>query len=488
MPVVLSIDTSLASKTGVNLKWEYSGLTEPIKEIAVSYSNNVSAGTIKSYQVHPASMEYLLPIPDELTLYIISIQVVDDAGNSHFSNSVQYTSPAELDVPQFITTTTPWYGIHNGLVISLQSNSALAVGDTVEFVLRKNTSDLFWIVKPYSPSQVYTLTAADNALLSNNNIYKVACMYQPSESSPYGIASDMSATIEMEPTNLPDALSSATLSSPISSLGVVSFQYTPPADKAEWSDNYSAQIFLYKEGVLLQTVDVAKDADNGSYEWSGLEANKTYTVDMKYTNRFGLGAGLDVLPSAFVKGLPNSFEEAAVAVAGDEQVFLIIPPLPANNGSEITHLYILIGGLAGIRTIAVDTLVDGVATLAVPNGLQLKFYIKAVNEVGQSANWSPLSNTVICFGAPSLAAAIDGKTVVATYTPNGKKLDAISCVAVDSDFSSAEASSIFVTLAPQSNLMGATTYTFDFSSFSGDVSKYIVIAVDASHSKIVNTF
>ena len=487
MPVVLSIDTSLASKTGVVLKWDYSGLTEPIKEIAVSYSNNVVAGVIKSFQVHPASTEYLLPIPQQNTLYIISLQVVDANGTSYFSNSIQYTSPLEISPPQFADV-APWHGIHNGLVITLKSTSQMEEGNTVEFVLRKNTSDLFWIVKPWNASQVYTLTANDNPLLSNNNIYKVACMYQPSDSSRFGLASDMSSTLEMEPSNLPDALAIAFLRSPISTDYQVVFTYAPPADKAEWSDNYSAQIFLYKQNVLVQTVDVAKDADSGSYVFNGLEPNKTYSVDMKYTNRFGEGAGLDVKPSALVKGLPADFTEAPVAVFGDEEVLLTIPPLPDDFGSSIDHISVYIDFLGETRNIPIDDVDTGVITLDVPNGVLLSFQVKAINEVGASVNWSPVSNAGYCTGVPTLAVVANGKSVVAEYTPNGLELDNITCIAVDSDFVSSEASSIFATLAPQSNLIGKTTYTFDFSSFSGNVSKFLVVALDAEHSTLVNTF
>ena len=62
-------------------------------------------------------------------------------------------------------------GLDDAIKITLATfANILSASDSVEFVLKRQSDNaLFWIVKPFSGTKIYTLSSADDARLSNNN-------------------------------------------------------------------------------------------------------------------------------------------------------------------------------------------------------------------------------------------------------------------------------------------------------------------------------
>jgi len=481
MPVVLSIDTSLSSQEGVHLKWEISGLTSPLKEASLIMTKTGVSDSMSLLRLDPLVSSHSLLNLDLATEYVFIIQVVDSADVVEYSNTLSTLTRTTMTAPVIKSI----YGIHDGLVVELEpSSNTLSEGDKVEFVLRKNRTELFFIVKDYSADRVYTLSAVDNVLLSNNNLYKVACMFQPAN----GVASDLSTSVDAEPTNLPNVPTIVSLTDPDEPDLSLDISYSAPVDFAEWSDNYSVNIYYSQSSSAtpeeMDKLTFAKsdaDAQNGFYRLS-VPVSARWYIKLSYTNRFGEG---EIASSnIYIKGIPDNYPSAPVVNAGDASVE-VVAPLGGldDNGSPITQLDFEINRVTPTSSRAIfsrDITEDGKYTFSVVNGDDYNFRVRARNAVGASAIWSPVSATVSAHGEPSLVlASVVDKTITVSYSPNGLPLKSLQCVAIDTDPSTDEltADSMLKSATVSSDRTGTQTYAFEFT-LSSAILKYIVISTN----------
>ena len=231
--VLLSQDL-VTSLPGVNLKWAYTGIST-VKEISLIYFKNTSDADISSVDIASGLTRYnmgtgLVSGAD----YTYQLQVVDVSNNIVYSNALALTSPYFLTPP----TVQSVIGLDSALRVQLAStsNNLSGAGHTVEFVLKRADNVVFWIVKQFMNNGLYTLSSTDDARLTNNTSYRVACMFQPSPTSTQYLApSGISNSISAVPSNLPNAPTSVTASSVGSGSLDISVSWVRPSDFSEWS-------------------------------------------------------------------------------------------------------------------------------------------------------------------------------------------------------------------------------------------------------------
>lgn len=137
---------------------------------------------------------------------------------------------------------------------------------------------------------------------------------------------------------------------------------------------------------------------------------------------------------------------------------------------------------------ALLTTVGNVATYTdtnVGNGVQYFYTVVAVNAIGDSS----ASNAVngIPFGDCSVDnVVISGKSLQMTFSPNGRAIEKIFIVALDSNPSESDVPTNFFYEVPTGSISTTSTGSFNlsrtFSSFSDNISFYCVIANNANSS------
>ena len=155
---------------------------------------------------------------------------------------------------------------------------------------------------------------------------------------------------------------------------------------------------------------------------------------------------------------------------GDEQIVLNWFA-PANNGGSSITGYKLYRQASG-NNLEAPIVLGNVLTYTnvnLSNGVQYNYYVVAVNAIGDSANSNVESG--IPFGDCSVEnVQINAKTLQMTFKPNGRAIEKIFIVAIDSNPSESDVPSNFFYEVPTGSISGAVTGTFNlnktFSSFS----------------------
>ena len=150
-----------SSLSGVNLKWTLAGLAT-IKELSLIYFKNSSDADIVSMDIASGLVKTNLT-PSKFVsgqAYSFQLQVVDVSDNMVFSNTLVLTAPWSL-IPPVISSVS---GGDQSLRIQLAAtaNVLSSADTTVEFVLKREDNVVFWIIKPYTSSGLYTLSSADD--------------------------------------------------------------------------------------------------------------------------------------------------------------------------------------------------------------------------------------------------------------------------------------------------------------------------------------
>jgi hypothetical protein len=223
------------------------------------------------------------------------------------------------------------------LVVQNQGNS-LTNANSVEFVLKKSVNSLFWIIKPYASNAQYNLSSEDNALLTNNQSYRVACMFQPAANNAlYESPTDMSNSTTVMPTNLPNMAGNISVQTVGTTSPALKVTGTRPNDFEEWSDNFSISLRLYNFVADVHT-PVTFNSDLLEYTFTGLSINVPYQVYVKYVNQFG-----DGVENSSDSIVPTTVPDAPVLTVideGDEQLILNWSA-PSNNGGSAITGYLL---------------------------------------------------------------------------------------------------------------------------------------------------
>lgn len=473
--VLLSQETT--SQPGVNLKWAYTPASANVKEISLIYFQNTSDANIQSIDVASGVLRTNLALGlVSGQAYTFQLQVVDITENIIYSNALILTAPWFLSTP-VITSVS---GLDSALSVQLGATTDVMTDKymTVEFVLKRADNELIWIIKPYTSSGQYTLSAIDDARLQNNTSYRVACMIQPSASnSRYKSPSPMSNSFNGTPSNLPDRPTSVS----VSSVGVgtldLSMTWDRPADFAQWSSsNYVITLKLISSvgDVMLHTIS---NLDVTQYAWSDLPEGKSYYTTVQYSNVFGVGPVSSQSNTVQPSRVP--FGAALLAVTDEDQASTITWSKPSSNGQSFITAYKVYKGETLLTTVSASTM--SYQDTGLQNGSS---YVSAVNDVGESTLSSSL--TARPYGQMSIVSVLaSGKTLTATLNPNGRPIKNVVLVTVDHDPNDL-LDSEFVIAIPQQEISQVAnsniTVIKNFSDFSSDIAFFCCIAHNETNS------
>lgn len=485
LPAVSLSQDLQTSVTGINLKWAYTALST-IKEISLIYFKNSSDADIVSVDIASGLVRCNLPPSGFVSgqSYSFQMQVVDISSTMVFSNTLVLTAPWTL-APPVISSVT---GLDEALLIQLSASAnVMSSSDTtIEFVLKREDNVAFWLIKPYTSSGQYTLSASDDARLTNNVSYRVACMFQPSASNTrYTAPSALSNSITATPSNTPNAPQSVTcVSSGVATRDLL-VSWVRPNDFSEWSSG-SYSIVLRLENSLGDVVSVTlSNMDITSHAWTNVGAGLSYQASVQYINQFG--AGPIVASTGFVT--PTSQPDAPVLVSvqdGDQEAMLTWSA-PSYFGQSAITGYKLYKDGSLIGTVSASTFSLPVTGLY--NGFTYSFYVVAVNAIGSSVASGTLSAKP--YGQMSIVSVVaSAKTLTATINPNGRPVDRVLFIALDGNPNDA-VDGEFVAEFTQQQISQVDTQNITviktFSQFSSDVSFYCAIAHNAVNSAFLKS-
>ena len=483
--VVLSNNAN-STLDGINLMWNVSGMSA-LNEITLIYYKNIANSDIQSLDVSPNNSTLNLNL-DSGASYSFQLQVTDVSPLTQYSNTLVLTAPYSLTPPVIAS----FVGSDNKVDLVVNNNgNSLTVQDSVEFICKKTDNSIFWIIKPFQPSGNYSLSASDNILFVNNQSYRIACMFQPSLSNAlYNSPSDMSNSMTVTPSNLPNDPTNVALSSVGVDLPALQVTWNKPSDFADWSNNFSIVVRLH-------------NLDNGVDEFANLLTDvQTYTFNnvaylaphqayVQYVNQFGVSSEV---PSNTVT--PTTKPDAPTLGAideGDDQMTLNWIPPSYDGNSEITSYKIFRTSqgnpVALLATVAGDVLTY--LDTGMGNGGPARvYYVSAVNAIGESVSSNGQSG--IAYGDCAVTnVVINGKQLQMTFSPNGRPIEKIFIVALDSNPSEADQPENFFYEVPTGSISGLSNGTFNlsktFSTFSDNISFYCVIANNSVSSSFLKS-
>jgi hypothetical protein len=479
--VTLSKDTN-SSVPGINLKWAYVGLGA-IKEICLIYFKNSSDADIVSKEIPSGCLKYNLPSGFESgQMYSFQLQVVDVTGLMVYSAPFALEAPWFLQAPEIESVS----GGDQALTVHLGSTSnVLSASDaSVEFILKRADNFVFWIIKAYSSSGVYTLTSDDNSALLNNTSYRVACTFQPADGNARYLApSPISNSITATPSNIPNIPQSISASSVGTTDYSIRVNWSRPDDFAEWSAGAFTVVIKYVS-TMGETAFVRLTEDVVTHTLTDLPASRAYYLSVAYENVNGQGPYLNYVPEV----LPTQLAPAPVlySVADGDQEAVLSWQSGGNGQAPITN-YKIYRGNTLIATV-LQTVTTYTAT-GLQNGYEYSFKVVAVNEVGDSPASDVLTSTP--YGQMSLVSAIaSGKTITVVLQPNGRPIQDCKFVAIPTELIAGAGGmsnvADFFADVPQVQisqaLYGNVTIVKTFSTFSSDIALYAVTAHNAINS------
>ena len=330
--------------------------------------------------------------------YTYQLQVVDISNNIVYSNALVLTAPWFLAPP----TISSVVGLDSALRVQLgaTANQLSGAGHTVEFVLKRADNVVFWIVKQYVANGSYTLSDSDDARLTNNTSYRVACMYQPSSTSTQYLApSAISNSITATPSNVPNAPSNVASSSVGSETLDISVSWVRPSDFNEWSSSeFLITVMLVSSlgGVQVQTFST----DVTSCIFTDLDQGRYYQASVQYSNVFGDGPGAGAASNVTPSRVPDA--PALISASDDDEVADLAWSAPAFDGHADISQYKIYKDGALLATVSASTFTYHATGLM--NGYDYVFEIAAVNAVGESTRSESL--TASPFGQMSIVSVV----------------------------------------------------------------------------------
>ncbi len=429
--VVLSEDTQI-DLNGVNLKWNISGLAT-IREITLIYYVNDTDSRIMSNTIDPSLSKFNLSL-DPNTEYCLQLQVVDNAGVICYSNVITITSDASLSEPYIASIA----GGDAYLDVELQPDSnGLTAADQVEFVVKREDGQLFWISKPYSVDGIYRLSPSDNALIINSKTYRVACMFQPAANNAiYHAPSPISNTEYGMPTNLPDEPRSIALLDMLTGHTLrLKATWQAPADFDEWSNNFFIRYGLCKNAgspnAEWQMTECPRNQEVNEQIFDNLERDTFYQFQVAYVNRFGSSR---TIYSQLMK--PSCLPDAPsiISVSNADTSAAVIVSLPAFDGQKPlgTLLMAKDGFNVGFIGLTDADRANGYVNYTysgLTNGQSYQLSATVNNQNG----FSDASEFVYAqsLGDCSIPSASKfGNALTVTLQPNGSKINKVIAVAV----------------------------------------------------------
>lgn len=215
----------------------------------------------------------------------------------------------------------------------------------------------------------------------------------------------------------------------------------------------------------------------------------SYTFQVQAQNAGGYGQS-----STTVSAIPfmSPSEPLNFNIApGDTQITATWSP-PQNNGGYPITQYVIsatdeFNSTSSTTVLASDALVDGSFSkvlIDMVNGVSYSLKIKAVTNVAQSL-WTP-DQLVIPFGHPTVnSVSINGQSLTAVVSPNGRKIIEYHALAIDSDPSPDDVFYVEQAVLDET-YSGSVTYSIPFA-LSGNISKYLFFVSTEQGNSAVST-
>ena len=480
----LTHDTN-SSLSGVNLKWTHDALAT-IREITLVYFKNATGATIQSLDIAPSHLKANIKTGfDSGSSYQFQIQVVDINGLVVYSNPINLTTPYFLVSPSIQSIV----GLDASLKVQLNATANIltnAGGDTVEFVLKRQSDNaLFWIIENYVASGLYTLT---HGSLINQDVYMVACMYQPAlANANYSAPSAMSNSMNGTPSNIPNIVGSVTSSSVGTTDYSAKFVWTKPSDFNEWGNSFYIHLLLTDSNGGTTALNLNANSDMLEHTFTGLDGSLTYKCAVDYHNDFGEGTAVE---SAFVALTKISNAPVLTAcVAGDTIIDLTWNNTNDGN-SPITSYKVYDSIDTLIATVVTADVNSSYQVTGLANGVQKGYKIATVNAIGESIKSNLMQATP--FGNMSIVSVIStGKQLDVTITPNGKSVSRVILLGLDADPDEFTAgNNIFDIPRAQisQSVTGNIVVTKTFTNLSGNLTFHLaVVHSDAGNIEFVKS-
>lgn len=486
--ILLENNDLLSELSGTHLKWNYMNVQSPIFELTLIYIKK-SGGNAVSMLLNPSITELSLTSLEAGVEYLFTIKALDASRNSTQSNVLTSTNPFVIYAPVIKMIS----GFDNSMDVELETPvNSFTVNDKVEFVIRK--SDLiFTVTKQFRVDNVYNLSTEDAVEIVNNSLYQISCRFVPDDGSIYRVPSGLSATVEGEPSNKPNA---PTVSlEAIDTIDGVKVEYGlrmswfEPNDFDEWSSSgFTASYQIRTEnGALLSFGSLTSSELTAKEKKLTISEITNVRAVVVYSNRFGRG---DEGISDYTHTYGKPFKPTMLSVQGGDSAIYVNYSLNGSNGSSISKIEIARLTPLGFQTLAELTNNDtSFIIMGLNNGEMYDIRVRVLNGWGFS-EYSDFLKQEFPAGNSSMTCVKSGaKQLTVVFTPNGRPLLSLTSLAIDANPSSDEELIKDVVLSDdiKTDRISVQTLVLNFNC-SNEITNFIALASNNATTLIVKNF
>jgi hypothetical protein len=259
-------------------------------------------------------------------------------------------------------------------------------------------------------------------------------------------------------------------------------EWERPNDFDEWSESFVIKVYLNSlDGSVSLTQVLSSDVV--SYDFTDLERGKTYLASVLYNNVFGDG-DLGESEDGYITPTMKPDEPTGLSASDADEESVLTWSAPSFTGQTPVTFYRIYQDGSLIHTTADGDPLEHTVT-GLTNGIQYQFTVIAGNDVSVSGSSEPA--TASPFGNMSIeSVVVSNKTLTVTVRPNGKPLQSMLMLALDSDPNDLIDNGGFIKSLTQSDLPQTVTGTFQvvriFNTFSSNINFWTVISHTASNS------
>ena len=482
MSALVTLSQVNSTSPTLNLTWAYQNILG-ITELLLLYTPK-SSTQFSFLQIELGSTSVDLSVLSPGVEYLLQLQVITSSPspNVYYSNTLDVTTPKVLSAPVITSITS----LNNALQVNLSPTSnILTLSDSVEFTLKDQLGNIFWVIMPYSNSNIYTLNTASNSLIVNYKTFSVACLFSPASSNTnYSSPSPMSNTINgAVPSDLPNPAQNLSVSIPASFQATLS--WSVPSDFSYYSSSYSVIVGFAalpsNPSIPLSYTNVTLPGSTNpsSYTFTSGFTNQNYIFQVIYVNQYGSGQSATV--SAIVYGQASPAQN--VVLTPSDQSILVSWGNAISNGSTITSYQVYLNGtMAGSVTAPfVGNLSYNITGLT--NGTSYNVYVMTVTQELGNTGTATTTQSAIPYGTSTISSvSSSGTSLTFNMNLNGSSFINAYVLVIPSNPSTSNSPQILnitpsmLTSAQQSTLT-TLSYTASFSGkISTSIQEYFVVA------------
>ena len=475
-----SVSLSVVSTTAplLNLEWSYSyisGITELLllytPKNSIQFSSLVlelGATTVDLSSLSPG-VEYLLQLQ------------VSTSSNVYYSNTVDVIVPKVLSPPVISSIVS----LNNALQVNLASTTNLLTSnDTVEFVLNNQLGNIFWVVMPYSNSNIYTLNTLSNPLIVNYSTYSVACLYSPSSSNTnYSSPSPISNTINnVSPSDLPNQAQNLAVTIPASMQATLT--WSVPSDFSYYSSSYSVIVGWAPVGspTNFTNTTLPGSSNPSSYTFTSGFSYGNYIFQVIYVNQYG--NGIQATVEGLVIGQASPPQNVAL-VPGNQSIVVNFHNALWDGATIASYNIYLNGVLNGNIGASIGNMSYTISGLT--NGTSYNVSVSTVTTQFGAVNTSSPTLSTIPYSSSSISSvSTSGTSLTFNMNLNGSAFQNAYILVIPSSPSTSNTPQILnvtpsMLTTSQASSLTTLTYTASFASkISTSIQEYFVVASSVS--------